>query len=509
MNAATEVSTTDFGDGWNPLFVKELRQSLRSRGFTVLFVLTQLVGAATAVAALLWGDPGPDLGPTLLTALATALGLGIVVVIPIFAFQSLAQEFEENTLDLLLLSQLGPGRIVLGKLFSALSQVLLLAISFAPYFAICLLLEGVDLILPATLLVSAVCLSAAATCVALGLASLARSRALRSALLGILTLALLFISMALLPALGQLVRQTQILRAGEFWGTYWILFVLLVFLAAMALMTSRAHLSHPEEAATMPARTIALIGAVVLPFAIYALPAARGMMDGNPGLVAMVALLVLVPAAVSFATERGSMGRVLARQLRGRRAYGLGAFLVLPGAGRGALCALALFILVGASSNAANAVFGTRASSGFFLGDSLAKYAVLASYAWIYLVPVSLICSLFGKWPAWRWVARLAYPLLAIVSILGGMLIGSILGDERMSDGYHLLNPVTTWGEMSSGFADRGVRALFAIAAAMTLFMVPRWIMNVREVLRATAPAASGAARPVGSTASMPTTGGN
>lgn len=483
MKAVAEVSE-DFGDRWNPLLVKELRQSMRSRGFAILFLGTQLVAAAIAAMVLAVGGSEPGQG--LLIALGTCLVLSAVGVVPVFAFLSFTQEWDDNTHDLLVLSQLGPGRIAFGKLKCALLQVGLLSVSFAPYLALGLLLEGVDLVLPITLLFTVAVVSAGASCAGIALAGVGRSRGVRTVLLGLFTVASLGMCAFWIVMLNGLVQASSFLREDAFWGAYAAAFLMVVYSAGLCFLAARAHLAHPEEAPTLPARAVAAGGALLLPWLVYAVPATASIFARSEALVATGTFLVTLPALVCFATERERLGRVLERRLPKSVVARLLLHPLLPGGGRGALLMLLVAVAIGLSAVGANAVFAPTV--GFIsaaISMDLAFYVALAAYFWIYTSSASLLTWRLGDKLGWRWVARLSVPVLFLGGSLAGMLFGSVIGDKLMANGGHLLNPFWVLFEVGRNSTEDALPALLTISGVLVLAQVPRWVRGVADAERA------------------------
>lgn len=483
MKVVAEVAE-DFGDRWNPLLVKELRQSMRSRGFAILFLGTQLVAAAIAALVLAVGTSEP--GQALLMALGTCLVISAVGVVPVFAFLSFTQEWDDNTHDLLVLSQLGPGRIAFGKLKCALLQVALLSVSFAPYLALGLLLEGVDPLLPITLLFTVAVVSAGSSCAAIALAGVGRSRGVRTVLLGLFTVASLGMCVFWIVMLNGLVTTSALLREAAFWGWYSAALLLVVYSAGLCFLGARAHLAHPEEAPTLPARAVAAGGALLLPWLAYAVPATAAIFARSDALVATATFFVSLPALISFSTERERLGRVLERRLPKGLAARLLLHPLLPGGGRGALLMLLVAVLIGTSAVGANKLFAPPVGLiSAALATDMAFYVALVAYFWIYTSAASLLTWRLGEKLGWRWVARLSVPVLFLGGTLAGMLIGNVIGDELMAEGGHLMNPFWVLFELGRTKTEDSLPGLLAISGVLLLAQVPRWVRGVADAERA------------------------
>lgn len=122
------------------MVVKELRQGLRTHGFSLMMLglhlllicFTLISGAATRPEQVNW----------MLDGLAT---LVLCVLLPLRGVNALAEEVKRNTLDMLVLTRLSAGRIVFGKWASIAAQTLLLTVSIMPYVVARYVFGGAEL----------------------------------------------------------------------------------------------------------------------------------------------------------------------------------------------------------------------------------------------------------------------------------------------------------------------------------------------------------------------------
>ncbi len=143
----TTALLSDFPDALSPMVVKELRQGLRTRMFAgVLLVLHALMLVITLIAGT--AEDASDLDGMRLGL----MGLILCFVLPLRGFSALAGEIQRNTMDMLVLTKLSAGRIVLGKWASLTAQSLLIAVSLLPYVVARYLYGGQDLFSEAQLL---------------------------------------------------------------------------------------------------------------------------------------------------------------------------------------------------------------------------------------------------------------------------------------------------------------------------------------------------------------------
>lgn len=147
------------GDRLNPILVKETRQALKSKQFTLWFVLLLIACWITTLGAIAYIGPSVyyvSAGPYLLFAYFVILALPLLVVVPFSAYRSLSSEQEENTRDLLEVSTLTPRQVIHGKLGSALLQITIYLSALAPCLVFTYLLRGVELVQILLLIVYAV-----------------------------------------------------------------------------------------------------------------------------------------------------------------------------------------------------------------------------------------------------------------------------------------------------------------------------------------------------------------
>jgi len=133
------LPASDFPDWLNPIFVRDLRQGLRSSFFIWAFVLAQGVAILAALTewamAQFFGRSGG--GPVLAGASAVVTNLIFSFFLPLSLFHSLQPELGRGrNAELLLTSSLSRWQIVRGKLLVATTLSALLLISLLPYFLI-------------------------------------------------------------------------------------------------------------------------------------------------------------------------------------------------------------------------------------------------------------------------------------------------------------------------------------------------------------------------------------
>jgi hypothetical protein len=123
---------TDFPDRLSPMLVKELRQGMRARGFTLLFLIFQLLLSfilLTAGSAASSEDAGSIASGVIFTMFIIA----VLFVQPLRGITALSAEIGGNTIEMMVLTRLSASRIVFGKWIAIISQSALILITIIPY----------------------------------------------------------------------------------------------------------------------------------------------------------------------------------------------------------------------------------------------------------------------------------------------------------------------------------------------------------------------------------------
>lgn len=136
-------------DFLNPILVKEIRQSLKSRGFVSVFILMLIASWLISAVGVLYVY-GPELpyaaaGRHFFTAFYTVLSIAVFIVVPQGAFRSLQSERDLQTFEMLTITTLSPRKIVWGKWWSAMVQTIVYYAAIAPFMVFTNLLRGISL----------------------------------------------------------------------------------------------------------------------------------------------------------------------------------------------------------------------------------------------------------------------------------------------------------------------------------------------------------------------------
>jgi ABC-type transport system involved in multi-copper enzyme maturation permease subunit len=138
-----------WGDSFNPIVVKEARQSLKSRHFIVTFSLLLLCGAFWSMGGVVYNFADIFYRPSgaeLARGFYLILCIPMLLIVPFVAYRSISAEMEDGTYELLSITALASRQIVWGKLVSALLQIMLYYSALAPCIVFTYLLKGIDII---------------------------------------------------------------------------------------------------------------------------------------------------------------------------------------------------------------------------------------------------------------------------------------------------------------------------------------------------------------------------
>ena len=443
------------GDRLNPILIKETRQALKSRQFTLWFVLLLIACWITTIGAIAWIGPSIyylSTGGYLLYAYYLILSLPLVVVVPFSAYRSLSSEHEENTRDLLEVSSLSPRQIINGKLSSAALQIVVYCSALAPCIAFTYLLRGVEIVTILLLIAYAALASIGLSAVGVAVAAATRQKYAQVVFSVVLAGGLFVVYSALLTQAAEVLRlDSTTLRSEEYWWEQLALLCLygttlaVVYNAAIALTTfSSANRSTPLRIALFVQQAV-FVGWV-----------AAGVFVGTTR--DNVFLSFATAAVYWFAAGAVMTGESPSLSLRVRRSLpqsflgrALGTWFN-PGAGTGYAFAVANVLVL-----AAMAVFlGVPFSQGGDMLPSAAQVAIaiLACYVVAYLGIGRL--AIIGL----RRVAELSLLgcfLVQVLITLGGsgmpFVVDTLTDRVRVADSPLLTVPSPVWNlqRMESG----------------------------------------------------------
>ncbi len=158
---------SDFSDRVSPMLVKELRQGMRAKAFTALFLGLQIFLAVMLLSAS--AASSDQVGSTISGIIFSFFAIAVLVVQPLRGTGALSSEVKGNTIDMMVLTRLSAWRIVFGKWVAIISQSALLLSTIIPYLILRYFLGGMNLIGEVVLLMMIFLTSMALTAVTVGL----------------------------------------------------------------------------------------------------------------------------------------------------------------------------------------------------------------------------------------------------------------------------------------------------------------------------------------------------
>lgn len=456
-----------------PIVVKEVRQGLRARVFSIFFglLLFGCLVVALIAAAQFDRDPMRDLGPDYFRLFLAALAIVEFFVIPYTAFRAMSREREEETWVLLALTGLGPRRIVRGKITSALAQGLLYASACAPFVLFSYYLNGIDLPTVLTGLVMSAAWSTVLVCLGVAAATQAESRIGRALvhflLLGTLlaaTLSGIAMASALAENGGRLLRDEVNFRVFCGGVVTWGLtsaWVLSEGAAAGLSLVSENSARGPRLALVVQVGLALVVGALVL------------LLDENkggkgPGIASVLTSLQLLMAGVFATSERDGFSPAFGMVKGWARPGALRSFSIVMGLL--AVSTAAWFALYLAASDGSGATFRVLVSAPAFVAMYLSLGVLLGR-----LTPLEGLGEPLAT--------RAGFTLATFLGVATPMFLSVLLGDRATSSSINVLNPIIGLGNTSSSSSGNVTVTLASVCAV--LFGVLAWsVLSTRDVRR-------------------------
>jgi hypothetical protein len=262
-------------DRCNPILVKECRQALKSRQFTITFALVLVLCWIWSIYGVMTIGPGVQFstgmaGIRMFAGYFVILALPLLVVVPFFAFRSLADERDDHTFELLSITVLGPRQIIAGKLGSAMVQMLVYLSAIMPCLAFTYLLRGIEAPTILVVLFYMFFASLALSMIAILAATLAQERhwqTLWSAVIVIGLAGLFFlIVMSGVQTLG---RERISFEDPAFWQVNTVIALAYLSYFALAFLAAAARLTFPSENRSTPLRVVMLAQQLILTFCAF------------------------------------------------------------------------------------------------------------------------------------------------------------------------------------------------------------------------------------------------
>jgi len=257
-------------DRLNSILVKETRQALKSRQFTITFGLLLFCGWIWSILGV--AIIGPDIwhgahGHDMFFGYYVILAFPLLVIVPFGAFRSLAGEQEDRTYELMSITTLNPRQIVRGKLGSAALQMLVYLSAISPCLAFTYMLRGIDVMTILFIIFYLALASMALSVIALLAGTLTSEKHWQVVLSVLLIAGLLYaFGMSFFFAAVTLSELHSVFRDAEFWQanaavvTGYVSYFMLLFYAAASQLTFSSDNRSTRLRVVMVAQYVAFVG---------------------------------------------------------------------------------------------------------------------------------------------------------------------------------------------------------------------------------------------------------
>lgn len=471
-------------DGLNPILVKEVRQALRGRYFKISFWVTLTVATLVGLGVLLLvnsGEFGRDedvFGPPFFVAMFGCLAVATLILVPFSAFLSMGSEWDENTFDLLVLSNLRPRQVVLGKVLSAVVQALLFFSAFGPFLVFAFLLRGIDLTALLVALMLCFAGSVILSCLSVAMSSFGRGRFARLLLMVLLAVVLVWSTVGMIAWGGQSMFFPGKLHDSELRQGLGAAVSIASAVAAFFFAAACARLAHPEENGSSGLRWMTLVAvAVGLGWLTFIMGSS---IEEEPTLIAVcLAHAALGLATLFFASEPERLGRRVEATLPRSRLLRLLAFPMLPGGARGLVFYLASAALIPVWMT----VYSWLAKGNVVFDEhELRVPLVLTLYGFIYIGIPTGAFSFKSETLLARTLARITTVVLFILSLLLPALVGFLVGFEDWARFEHPFNVFLSVEDIWKGRGDiEGINAFLIVGSLISLALnAPRLLKALR-----------------------------
>lgn len=473
-------------DWVNPILVREVQQAVKGRVFPWAIVLA--LAASVVIASVVSSEErGLVNGRGVFSAGLATLAPLLLFVVPMQAYNSMRTELRGGIVEQLMMTRLGPGRVLIGKLQAAMVQFLLYVSLLAPLLATSYLLRGVDLPTIAVSLFFAFVACLTATAFAISSAAQAIVPALQSiANLGMaFALGVATLGAVVMIAGGEYTQVVgELLRSGQLAVTLTAVTLAATVSVTLSWLTARSYLLHTFEDKSSGFRVFLWTLPVLAYGWMCAFVERVNWEDVFPYLTVGL-LLTGIGFGVFMVTEQRALSpRVRHHVPKGELMSALAAPL-LPGRDRGMLCFTAFTLVL----SVVGWSFWPQGGSPEQGPDFAARVGLMVfAYGLFYLNTGRWLRGLLPETVSGSQAGRVVMPVLLFACIVVPLLVdglrGGYVGEWHWG---HVLNPFwTTVHAVSDRWGDAQPVVLGALVV-LSLAQVPIWIRGVGEVTRASA----------------------
>jgi hypothetical protein len=428
----------------NPMLVRIVRQDLRNKAFTSVFVILLAAAVIMAVIIASFADQGKEgSAGTLFGVLAWAWTFALGLVQPMGSFRAVSQERNEDTWDLVELTGMRPRQVLTGLMLASMVQGILYTSALAPFMVMAYLLRGLELTIILFALVMVPIWGSAASALGVFCACLGNSKAARAllgALLGLGLCGLWMMSASVWFRVGyELAYFVNALIAGnsEKWIVVaavinaWLAFLVLMIVLSGTLLTFRAgNRSTAPRLAWYALWVNLLLWMASLPLLPHGPELSQSLTAfAIPGVVAAAVL------GLFSISEDHELSPRQARAITERKGLGRAAMLLFgPGAARGRLAYLALALgslVIGTLGWMTSDPTSTFVTSGLVGKWLLSAWLLLCYFNLYFVIADRLYRGRFATWfptpPLRRGFTLLVFGIAMLAPVLALAIIDTDL----------------------------------------------------------------------------------
>lgn len=470
-------------DFMNPVLVKEVRQAQRGKVFSVTLIVTlvlALLGAASAALEIERSYFSGSPGQAFFSSVYVFFNIAVLVVVPFQAFVSMGAEHDDNTFEMLVLSNLKPRQIVMGKITAALTQGLMFGLTFLPFVVTAFLLRGVDLTVLMLIMGLTAFASTVLTTFAVMLSAVVRKRLLRVLAMVALAGGLFLLVPTSLALCYEWFRSPELFGQPGFYAVMVQTVLFMAVGAAIHFAVACNMLAHEEENRSTNIRVaVSLLCVITVSSTAYnvmAFKAGAGLPREVVYGLAVASLFFLATFCIFFALEPDRLGRRVEPAIPQSKLLAVAVAPWMPGGSRGLVFAgvhvagLMLGMLIVAALAPPFRSMGLTTSSSASMNQGGWGVLVAAAYCALYVVvPAVLLRKLQGT-AGRRNVARLIALCFPMILMFVPTIFGLFINDYDMQEFRHMGNPAWVIEESWDGDGFRPASAVLMLVATVTLF---------------------------------------
>ncbi len=257
-------------DRMNPIFIKELRQSLHGKGFYFRICAFLVI----AFFVYLLSSPGAHVqfsgriagGVNLFNPLIVIVAFMVFGVIPLGVSSRFSADAEEDSMNLIYTTTIKPSKIIFGKFWAGFVNTLVITSLAFPFFALSYFLGGVDLMSVVNAYILLIAISMPFLAFSILNSVLPGRKSLKRLRLIILFLFLIIpISSFTYEVMRQLSRSgIGLTQTTEIIGIFAIIIIFLTLITGVFLFSSVAHVAPESSNRSYPLRVFLGIGSLIV-----------------------------------------------------------------------------------------------------------------------------------------------------------------------------------------------------------------------------------------------------